>query len=156
MDFRQVVVDTPRQLSMGTVVRCNGDESAMLLCATPRCDSVRLTEKSSFVFLPLVDPSPDTAQVVVPTGQDEHRRMTISMNPVDWLIRGFQPDPARRCVLAHPAGSDQGLTFKDVAGNEYLWVAELKPELAQSIAQSIADRMSRVPLNRSEWLRRSQ
>ncbi|MCY3807952.1 MAG: response regulator receiver domain [Gemmatimonadetes bacterium] len=155
MDFRQVVVDTPRQLSMGTVVRCRGDGSAMLLCATPRCDSVRLTEKSSFVFLPLADPTADTAQVVVPTGQDKHRRMAISMNPVEWLIRRFDPDPDRQCVLADGDGPDQIFVFRDADDREYEWVGELKPEFAQSLAQLIADRMSRIPLNRSEWLRRS-
>jgi len=157
MDFRQVVDDTPRQLSIGTVVRETGDASAMLLCVTPRCDSVRLThESAAFVFLPLGDPSANTPQVVVPTGRDQHRRMTISMNPVEWLIRRFAPDAARQCVLAYPADPTQEFTFKDVDGGEYLWVGELKPEFAQSIAQSIADRMSRVPLNRSEWLRRSE
>ena len=156
MDFRQVVADTPRQLSMGTVVRDTEDDGAMLLCATPRCDGVRLTAESAFVFLPLADPRADTPQVVVPTGQDEHRRMTISMNPAQWTIRRFEPDPDRQCVLARPAGPAQEFTFKDADGNKYLWVGELKPEFAQSIAQLIADRVSRVPLNRSEWLRRSE
>ena len=156
MDFRQVVADAARQLSMGTVVRETGRGSAMFLCATPKCDSVRLTKMSAFVFLPLADPSPDTLQVVVPTGQDGHRRMTISVNPAHWLIRHFEPDSARQCVLARRAGPDREFTFEDADSNEYAWVSELKPEFAQSIAQLIADRMSRVPLNRSEWLRRSE
>ena len=156
MDFRQVVDDTPRQLSIGTVVRETGDADVMFLCVTPSCDSVRLTEESAFVFLPLANPSANTPQVVAPIGQDKYRRMTISMNPAQWLIRRFEPDSARQCVLARPAAPDHEFTFKDSDGNEYLWVGELKPEFAQSIAQLIADRMSRVALNRSEWLRRSE
>ncbi len=155
MDLRQVVADTERQLSMGTVVRQTGDEGSALLCVTPRCDSVRLTGKSSFLFLPLSTAKENTPQVVVPTDDRGFRRMTIIMNPSQWRIEDFEPEPARQCVLARRSGPDQPFTFKDVAGAAYRWVGELKAEVAQSIAQGIAERMSRMPLNRSEWLRRS-
>ena len=158
MSFRQALADTTRQLSMGTVVHRIGDDNATLLCVTPRCDSVRLTEKSSFLFLPLTDPKSNTPQVVVPISKNEHRRMTISMNPSDWCIMDFYPDPTRQCVLAHLSGPDGSFIFKDASDpeGEYRWVGELKAEFAQSIAQLIAERMSRMPLNKSEWLRRSE
>ena len=158
MSLRQVLEETPRQLSMGTVVRRIGDDSPTLLCVTPRCDSVRLTEKSSFLFLPLTDPKSNTPQVVMPVSKNDHRRMTISMNPSDWRIMDCDPDPIRQCVLADSSGPDQVFSFKDVSGREYQyqWVGELKAEFSQSIAQEIAERMSRMPLNKSEWLRRSE
>ena len=156
MSFRQVLADTARQLSMGTVVRRIGNDGATLLCVTPQCDSVRLTGNSSFLFLPLLDPKSDTLQVVVPMADSEHRRMTISMNPSSWCMADFEPDPARQCVITHCDGPDQAFTFRDVGGGEYQWVGELKSEFAQSIAQAIAERTSRVPLNKSEWLRRSE
>ena len=157
MSLRQVIADTSRQLAMGTVLRrVEADDEAILLCATPRCDSVRLTEKSSFLFLPLSNPKPDTLQVVMPVNDNEHRRLTISMNPSRWIIEDFLPDPEHECVLATGGEPSQPFTFKDVSGGEYLWVGELKAEFAQSIAQSIAERMSRMPLNKSEWLRRSE
>lgn len=158
MSFRQVVVGTDRQLSMGTVVRRVGGDEEILLCVTPGCDSVRLTEKSSFLFLPLTDPKSKTPQVVVPIRKNAYRRMTISMNPSDWCIVDFEPDPTRQCVLALRNGSDGPFIFKDSydSKGEYRWVGELKAEFAQSIAQLIGERMSRVPLNKSEWLRRSE
>lgn len=164
MSFRQVVADTERLLSMGTVVRRIGngdakdaeDASETLLCVTPKCDSVRLADKSSFLFLPLSDPEPNTLQVVVPTVDDKHKRMTITMNPSGWFPATFAPDTDRQCVLAQRDGPDRAFTFKDVGGEQYQWVGELKPEFAQSIAQAIAERMSRMPLNKSEWLRRSE
>ncbi len=156
MSFRQVLADTARQLSMGTVVRRTGSNGVTLLCVTPKCDSVRLVEKSSFLFLPLSDPKSDTLQVVVPPEEGGHRRMTISMNPSSWCMADFEPDPVRQCVLAYRNGPSQAFMFKDAAGREYRWVGELKPEFSQSIAQAIATRTSRVPLNKSEWLRRSQ
>ncbi len=156
MSFRQVLEDTSRQLSMGTVVRRIGNDDTTLLCVTPRCDSVRLTEESSFLFLPLSEPKSSTLQVVVPVGADQHRRMTISANPSEWLMEDFTPDPVQQCVLADRDGPEWGFTFQDVGGGKYRWVGELKPEFAQSIAQTIAKRMSRLPLNKSEWLRRSE
>ena len=156
MSFRQVLEGTSPQLSMGTVVRRVGNGGTTLVCVTPACDSVRLTEKSSFLFLPLSEPKSRTLQVVVPVGTDQHRRMTISENPSEWLMRDFKPHPERRCVLANRAEPGRGFSFHDANGVEYRWVGVLKPEFAQSIAQAIAKRMSRLPLNRSEWLRRSE
>jgi len=155
MSFRQVLEGTSRrQLSMGTVVRRIGSDDTTLLCVTPRCDSVRLTDESSFLFLPLWEFKDGPLQVVVPFGADEHHRMTVSEKPSEWLMEDFKPDPERKCVLAYPDGPERGFTFQDVDGGRYRWVGELKPEFAQSIAQAIAKRMSRLPLNKSEWLRR--
>ena len=155
MSFRQVLEGTSRrQLSMGTVVRRTGSDDTTLLCVTPRCDSVRLTEESSFLFLPLWELKDGPLQVVVPSGADEHHRMTVSEKPSEWLMEDFKPDPEGKCVLAYPDGPERGFTFQDVDGGRYRWVGELKPEFAQSIAQAIAKRMSRLPLNKSEWLRR--
>ena len=156
MSFRQVLDTTSRQLSMGTVVSHLGHEDRLLLCVTPRCDSIRLTESASFLFVPLAEPKSRTLQVVVPVGAGRHRRMTISANPSEWLIRCFEPDPERQYVLAAGDGSEREFIFRDVDDERYRWVGELKPEFAQSIAQTIAERMSRLPLNKSEWLRRSE
>ena len=157
MSFRQVVVGTPPRLWMGTVIRPVGAEpEAALLCVTPRCDSVRLKEPSSFLFLPLSDPQSNKPQLVAPTQDGEHRRMTVTLKPSLWRIKEFSPDSERECVLAAGGEPSGVFTFKDTSGGEYRWVGELKAESAQSIAQSIAQRMSRMPLNKSEWLRRSE
>ena len=156
MTFRQVIDGPSRQLSMGTVVRRIGNGNTTFLCATPRCDSIRLTEKSSFLFLPLSEPKGSTLQIVVPADTGQHERMTISAKPSEWLMTSFRPDPVRQCVLADRDGPERGFVFQDVDGWSYRWVGELKPEFAQSIAQAIAERMSRLPLNKSEWLRRSE
>lgn len=173
MSFRQVLEGSSRQLSMGTVVRQVGAEETTLLCVTPKCDSVRLTGKSSFLFLPLSEPKSNTLQIVVPDDQGKYRRMTVSDRPTEWLIRHFTPGPGDQCVLAKGDESERAFIFResgdrdgsgegDESGDgessdrEYRWVGELKPELAQSIAQKVAKRMSRIPLNKSEWLRRSE
>ena len=157
MSFRLVPEGTLPQLSMGTIVRTvAADTDATLLCVTPKCDSVRLKGPSSFLFLPLSDPKSHTPQLVVPMQGSEHRRMTIALNPSQWCWVNFDPDPKRECVFATVDELSEAFTFKDVKGGKYRWVGELKAESAQSIAQAIAERMSRIPLNKSEWLRRSE
>ena len=123
---------------------------------TPRCDSVRLTGKASFLLLPLTNAKANTTQVVIPTDDGGFSRMTVIMKPSQWRIEDFMPDPTWQCVLAQQGQLDQPFAFKDVTDSEYHWVGELKTEIAQSIAQMIAERMSRLPQNRSERLRRSE
>ena len=159
MSFRRVHAQGPPQLSMGTVVRLIGSESdTVLLCAMPRCDSVRLSERSSFLFLPLSSPPRSkTSQLVVPSINNAHERMTMEMNPAQWRILDFEPDSDAECVLANAddhAGSC--FLFKDRSENRYQWVGELKADVAQSVAQAIAARMARIGLNKSEWHRRSE
>ena len=158
MSFRQVLEGGTRQLLMGTVVRQIGSTDAVtLLCVTPRCDSVRLKQpSSSFLFLPLAGPKAKTLQLVVPSAGDGHTRMTICMDPSGWRTVDFAPDPTSECVVAGRTGKDESFVFRDVSGIEYEWVGELKAEFAQSVAQAIAARMSRLALNKSEWLRRSE
>ncbi len=157
MSFRQVLTKARRQLSMGTVIRQIGNEGTMLLCVTPKCDSIRLAKESSFLFLPLVTPKQRTPQVVVPVSDNKHERLTISLNPSKWCNKTFTPDPERACVLTiQNCGDPARHVFKAVDNVKYEWVGELKSDAAQSIAQEIAKRLSRIPLNRSEWLRRQE
>lgn len=158
MSFRQVLNQKQRQLTMGTVIHYAESESEeFLLCVTPKCDSVRLKGKTSFLFLPLSDPKQGTIQIVVPVEENNFRRMSISIKPSDWRIMDFEPDSGQQCVLACLDDSDHTFTFQGINKEQkYQWVGELKPEFTQSIAQTIAGRMSRVPLNKSEWLRRSE
>ena len=93
MSFRQVLNQKQRQLTMGTVIHCAELESKeFLICVTPKCDSVRLKEKTSFLFLPLSDPKQGAAQIVVPVGENNFQRMSISTKPSDWRIMNFEPD----------------------------------------------------------------
>ncbi len=157
MNFRQVLDKKRRQLTMGTIIRRTESESEeFLICVTPKCDSVRLTEQTSFLFLSLSNPKQGTVQIVVPVEENNFRRMSIFMEPSDWRIMDFEPDSGQQCVLACSDNFDHIFLFQDAKEQKYQWLGELKPEFAQSIAQIIAGKMSRVPLNQSEWLRRSE
>lgn len=157
MSFREVIEKRTQKLSIGTVVRMvESEPEATLLCVTPRCDSVRLKDPSLFLFLPLSNPKSDTLQLVVPTTDGGYERRTICMNPSRWRTATFRPDTELECVLSSTHGENPYPFFKDLDDQVYQWVGELKAEFAQSVAQAIAERMSRVGLNKSEWLRRSE
>ena len=157
MSFRQVSAKGPPQLSMGTVVRQVGSENnSVLLCAMPKCDSVRLPGRSSFLFLPLCEPPDGTPQLVVPSIKGGHDHMAIVMNPSGWRTLDFDPKNPLRGVFATQHEQDNCFVFEDASQNRYRWVGELKAEFAQYVAQAVASRMSRVGLNKSEWLRRSE
>lgn len=158
MSFRQVLDQKQRQLTMGTVIQfAESSCEEFLICITPKCDSVRLVGQTSFLFTLLTEPKSSTVQIVVPVNDHDFRRMSISMKPSDWRIMDFMPDPEQECVLSYLENHDPVFTFQTANKEKrYRWVGELKPEFSQSIAQRIAGRMSRVPLNKSEWLRRSE
>ena len=157
MSFRQVLDRKQKQLTMGTVIQGPESESEeFLICVTPRCDSVRLEEVTSFLFIPLSNPKQGD-QIVVPVGENDFKHMSISIKTSDWRIIDFDPDSGQQCVLAYPDSSDHTFMFKEVKDNQqYRWIGELKPEFAQSIAQKLAGQLLRIPLNKSEWLRRSE
>ena len=146
-------------LWLGTVVarRSQGNENGRcphLICLRPRCDSVRLKDKTSFAFLPLGEPRQGQEQLIV-RFNDSYGRRGIALDASGWKIHEFKPDHERNAVVARKEDSRQIFVFIDADGNEYEWLGELKAEFAQRIAQTFAGTLSRVAVDDSEWLRRS-
>ena len=149
-------IDPPvRKLWLGTAVRrCAGAE--LLLCMRPKCDSVRMTGSASFLFLRLIEPpTRNRFQLVVRSISNGlmYRRVSMGTDSSGWALIEFDPGQAESIIAREE--SDEYI-FKDVNGNRYEWIGELKAEVAHSIAQTLASEMSRVALDRSEWLRRSE
>ena len=156
---RTVFNAPPPTLCLGTVVRRRGEaddkcQAAQLVCVRPRCDSVRLRNKTSFAFLPLDAPRRGQEQLIV-KADGSYRRRGIGLDASGWEIREFEPDSVRYSVVAQNDDSNQAFIFVDADGNEYEWLGELKAEFAQRVAQVFADTLSRVAVDQSEWLRRS-
>ena len=155
----RTVINAPRPtLWLGTVVarrpQCNELRPAQLVCLRPRCDSVRLTDKTFFAFLPLGEPVHGQEQIIVKTN-DGYERRGISTDASGWQVHAFKPDSNRHSVVAGQNGTDGPFVFVDVYGAEFEWLGELKAEFAQSVAQAFAGTFSRIAVDQSEWLRRS-
>ena len=70
-----------------------------------------------------------------------------------WKMIEFDPDGADS-IVAKEESSEH--IFNDVDGGRYTWLGELKAEVAHSVGQTLASTLSRIALDRSEWLRRSE
>ncbi|MYK29268.1 MAG: hypothetical protein F4048_11475 [Gammaproteobacteria bacterium] len=154
MSFRTVFNAPPPTLSLGTVVSWKSDiEEQFLLCLRPRCDCVRLTAETTFLFLPLSEPQKRSQQIVVRLG-NEFKRLAIGQNPEGWVLRQFCPSGRAGSVTATQSDVGGSFLFTDTCGLQYTWQGELKAEYAQRIVQAFSESMSRVAVDESEWLRR--
>lgn len=157
INFR--TVDSPIPiLHLGTVLR-KGNQvggSDFFLCMRPRCDSVRLHGEEPFLLLPLVDPPRDkTIQLVIRTSVSEYQRVTVSTKPSEWILVKFAPKNMGEPVVAERDGTGV-LLFTATDNTQFHWVGELKAEFAQRIVHRFASELSRVAVDNSEWLRRSE
>ena len=159
--FRAIASIPPdKKLWLGTAVRRCGDSDSeeFLLCMRPRCDSVRMRGTESFLFLPLlIDPKPGKFQLVVRSISNgpTYRRVSVETDMSRWKMIKFEPDQTAQAVVARKNGST-GYVFTDVGGNRYDWIGELKTEVAHSVGQILSSTLSRIALDKSEWLRRSE
>ena len=157
MNSRTVFNAPPPTLWLGTIVtmESNTDDEVCrhLICMRPRCDSVRLTDNTAFLFLPLVEPRKNLGQVVVKL-DDEYTRYGIEPDASGWIIRKFHPTDSKSAVVAVIDDTGEPFHFVDTLGIRYTWRGELKPEFAQRLAQTFANSLSRVAVDESEWLRR--
>ena len=163
MCFR--AIDPPiKKLWLGTAVkRCGkSDGPELFLCMRPRCDSVRMiNKKEAFLFLPLIEPRPKKDQIVVRFALDRpiYQQVSVGMDMSQWKMIEFAPNQDQ-AVVALREGEATGYFFTDAGAgrnrNRYEWIGELKAEVAHSVAQLLASTLSRIALDRSEWLRRSE
>ena len=157
MSFRTVFDAPSPTLWLGSVVTMteDGDEKH-LICMKPRCDCVRLVEKTSFFFLPLVEPQKgepqkEEEQLVVRLGE-EFKLLNIKLDLAGGVIRQF--NPSKDTVTATRQEPDGDFEFKDAVGNRYTWQGELRAEYAQRIARTLGNTLDRVAVDESELLRR--
>lgn len=161
------------RLGLGSIVESDpfdagpGEVARFWLCIQPLCDSVRLEKKAqpfwrAFPFLPLVE--------VLPDAKGEMPRFDYVLSAVNGGFVKVRLCPSafsQRMIRFRPV-ADEGGSIKaqrrsdgwwfvadDDARTALRWVANLKPEYAQEVANGLAAGVARVGLNRSEWLRRS-
>ena len=150
-NFRTVTSATRPMLWLGTVLRENDE---LFLCMRPRCDSVRLSETTTFLLLPLIDPAKELIQFVVRTDTDVYQRLGVFMETDRWVLRQFVPWDGTEAVMAEPEGERFFFTDVDRARLEFL--GELRLEFAQQVAEHFSRKLARIPVNNSEWLRREE
>lgn len=139
-------------LTLGAVVeRGEGEHPRHLLCMQPECDSVRLTQVTSFPFLPLVEVGPD-AGADLALGD---LRLRIKYPPSGIVLLAFAP--AEDEVVRAKCLDKRFLFETDGPEGEVIeWLCQLRPSFAQRAAHELGEQLSRVAVNEPEFLRVSK
>lgn len=162
-NMRSFYENSDRVLTLGTIIKLttssNGEQvpPSYYLCLQPVCDTVRLSEKRVFPFIPLDkanDKNPEFSIVIDEQSNGEMRFIHLSpqKKPHHLKLIEFAPQGHDRIVSSR-SGDD--FVFQDVEDNHYMWIGELRSEHAIRSLQNFANTMSRVGFNESEWLRLS-
>lgn len=140
-------------LTLGTIISVENEGiTRYLVCVQPRCDSVRLKSKQSFLFLKMTTANQGASFGFVIEDSGAMLRLNVSLRPQDTSSFTFKPDKSVGSVLAKLA--DGKWIFSRTDNSHVRWVADLKPEHAQRVAHLYSARLSRIGLTESEWLRR--
>lgn len=139
-------------LRLGTLVQSEG---RYLLCVQPVCDSVRLTAPTQFPLLILEDCGADeTGNGVIALRdfghENEWHRLKIKPTASEMRLATFVPASNGVVEARAVDGSPQ---FPTPTGDVWRWVADLKTEHAQRVAEQLGSSLSRVGLTESELLR---
>ena len=149
-------------LTLGTIVaETLGDGDAKYwLCVQPVCDSVRLKDKRSFPFLKMSRSAVDAAFNYLVRDGNSWVELSLQLRPHQSRLINFKPDAGKREVVALNENGDwyfqstDPTSKKDATQMKYRWIADLKTEHAQRVANDYSFQISRVGLMESEWLRR--
>ena len=141
-------------LTLGTVLKRRSDQR-YFVSIQPKCDSVRLREKTAFPLLPIRFPNENQgSDLVVCDSDSEWINLKFATKPSELLMVVFEPGifpPGE--VKATVSG--YGLGFFAANGDWYEFVVEIKDEQASEIASKLASALARPGPNRAEWLRLS-
>jgi hypothetical protein len=137
-------------LTTGTLLR--GSNNKYYVCFTPACDTLRLTEPSSFVFLE-VSISEESYNIVFTDFDGSERKLRFEKKRPKLSTHVFRPDDTQR-VRAEWREDNARFTFTESDDDEeYIWLGELRYGRATSEMAQIIGNWMRIGVNDSEYLR---
>lgn len=143
-------------LSMGTIIK---KINRYYICIIPRCDAARIKEnEQNFPFLQLVEIEDEKPFDVILKDEEIYKKFKIDYRPHYLFVQSFRKAIKNFDATNKPLYADSvngKYVFTTHADDCFIWVAEMKKEKAQSIANHFAAQLSRVGFNESEYLRRS-
>lgn len=146
----QAAVDSDYRatLGLGSIVRRGAE---YLVCIQPSCDALRLRRTTQFIFASLTSAN-SVFDVVVrePAGANICLKLNAQASTVQ--TAPFDPDQNTGRILT--VARESGQAFVSTAGEEFIWVCDLRTLFAQRFAHRIAQNLSRVGLDEFEWQRR--
>ena len=119
-------------LTLGSVLRVRNADTDYILCLQPPCDSVRLQGKTAFLFLHLFKGSSGNTDFVIKLHDNTYQTLAIKVSEKKPHLKtfSFTPDNNSGRVSVNKLPGKHNGKFK--------WVAELRQEKAQTIAQKVS------------------
>lgn len=140
------------EMRQGTVLRAKvSNKDVYYVCIQPLCDSLRLDCATNFTFLKISKASSGAPFTHVIRDKETHIRLKI--DAASKKINVFNFDPCSETKVVKASREELAYYFKDVDGNQFAWLGELKPTIAQEIVNTVSASMSRVGFDSFEWLR---
>jgi hypothetical protein len=151
-------IELRHQLKSGTIVKKlnpETDEPQYFLCVQPICDAVRLKRSTAFPLLKLRKVElTDNFRFPISEGND-YFGLTTSYKLSTVNMVEFAPDDQTLDVRTQKTPqANSPKVFKCVTGQEYIWIAELKPHYAAEAQAALASQGGRIGNDKFEWLRR--
>lgn len=150
--FRSFYGKPVPRMNLGTIIKTHDKVNQYYICIQPKCDCVRITEITKFLFLPMTVRMDDEFDLIV---QDEGNYIHFSIDKSSYNLKTIEFVPknsGKGCIIAHKRAGYY--FFKDGEGQVYKWIGEMRSEHAIDLSFKYATELSRVGLNESEWLRR--
>jgi hypothetical protein len=143
-------------LAFGSILEMkDGEEVYYWLCLQPNCDSVRIEGKRAFPFIKLEVRTLDKSfDLIVNNSLGQPVYLRTILKPHEMRHFEFASDTDRQLVLSEKPSDAEGYVFQSLDSKKFFWVADLKFEYAQRIANNFAAQISRVGFDEFEWLRR--
>lgn len=143
-------------LGLGTIVRAK--DRTFLLCLQASCDSVRITQDTSFLFVPLEERD-HLPEHVVPVSEKGKPLQFVGLQTSSKTYSKarsicFRGSDITNTINAERIKHRSGFYFRDVDGETYRWVADLKHRRALRTVQSLAQDMGRIGFDEFEPYRR--
>jgi len=141
-------------LTMGIVLQQLKDKT-LWVCIQPRCDSVRLENKSKkFPLLPILSGIGGESTLPKLCDDDSENFCHVIVHPQHCRTIEFKSARADKSRI-YPQRSKDKWVFLSTEQLRFQFIAELKDEIAQNILNDFAATTARVGTNPSEWLRKS-
>lgn len=141
-------------LMLGSILHDRGQDQ-YLLCIQPVCDSVRLKDRRTFVFVKLqkkrANGDKSVSHVIVKP-DNSIIELFYKPNSYECFSTAFVPDEDLKMIIAKTNDQNE-LYFEDICGNRYYWMGQLRTAHAQDAVGRFASNISRIGLTESEWLR---
>lgn len=142
------------KLTLGTLVKrvAENDAGELLLCVQPRCDSIRLTERTAFPFQSIKIEG-NVFNLVVPAANGAGQEVWVNLKPRDARMIEFDPAQPARMILGTRDEMLDDFIFTDSEGTRYAWVGDINPMKAQRWVVELGARVQAVGMEEFEWLR---